>query len=538
MTARRGDIIEPVNPKPLIGIFVLLATVTSIPYGYGFLRAPAGFRYTGLHSINQGDLYSYLALVEQAREGRVLLRNLHTPEAHPAFMIRPLFTLTGWLARLFHVSDLVAFHGMRIASILLFLLCAGWLAREAFEQAWQRITFLAMLVSASGIGWLLLLVFHNNRSADLWMPEIIPFMSMAESPHFVVSTALMIVAAVAYPKLLFSGNRRWLLFTGISLLLLSFVHPFDLATLVPVIVLFTVIFLLLEKNAAGKKTVSSLVLVLLFVSPGAVYYGLASHFVPVFSAWKGQVSTPSPPVLSYLTGLGIPLLFALPAFGIRLCKKALGLWKPPLTSIMALWCIVAFALSYAPIQSSRRVMEGIFVPVCYFAVLFLAFLRERLFLNKGRAFYSLVLILLLFSSVSNIHLLFRDIRALKEGKGFYYLPESFFEAADWLKKNADENSIILSHPALSYFIPALTGKAAFSGHREMTVDAEEKNRSSLSALQDPGLALAIMKQYGIDYLLLPVSKGHGTPYDKKANGLGLVFENRLFRIYRLEKDSS
>jgi hypothetical protein len=524
--------------RSLIVSFLLLALVTSIPYAYGFLRSPSGFRYTGLHSINQGDLYSYLALIEQAREGKLLLKNLHTPEAHPPFMIRPLFTLTGWLALLFHLSDLAAFHGMRIASILVFLLCAGWLARETFEHAWQRSAFLAMLVTSSGIGWLLFLVFHDNRSADLWMPEIIPFMAMAESPHFVVSMALMIVVAVAYRKLLSSGHNKWMLLAGVSLLLLSFIHPFDLATLVPVIILFTATFLFFEKGAPKKKTVLSLLLVLLFPSLGAIYYGLASRFVPVFSAWKSQVSTPSPPIPYYLTGLGIPFLCALPAFGISLFKKADGLWRPPLTCLMAWWCVVAFALSYAPIQSSRRVMEGIFIPVCYFAVLFLAFLKKRLFADKSRFFCCLVVPLLLFSSVSNLHLLFQDIRALRQGTGLYYLPEPFFEAADWLRRNAGEKSIVLSHPTVSYFIPALTGKAAFSGHREMTVDAEEKNRSSLLAMQDPDLGLRIMKRYGIDYLLLPVSQGRESPYEKKANGLRLVFENRSFRIYRLQKNAS
>jgi len=513
-------------------LFLCLAVVTSLPYIYGFLKTPSGYAYTGVHSLNSGDLYSYLAQIEQAREGRLLLKNLHTPEAHPGFLVSPLWTLTGWLAAGFGLSNLLAFHIVRILAILLFLCSAAGLARAAFTQGWQRTAFLLMLSLSSGIGWLVLAAGRAS-SVDLWMPETIPFMAMAESPHFLVAQSMMMIAAAAYVRLMSSGEIKHTVAAGLSLFVLSLIHPFNLAVFLPAMALVTSAAVLSKNRGPAFKMIRDFVVVAVWPLLGLAYLWLMTRLVPVFASWKNQVSTPSPPLLDYLTGLGLPLGLAVPSLAAALFFKVRDSRRGDLTYLMGAWCLLAFVLCYMPIQSPRRVTEGVFIPVCFLAVQTLSRLKDRLFYRHAAAFYGLGFLLLGLSCLSNAHLLARDFQAVQTGRSPYYLPLPVFEAAAWLKNNAGPQSVILADPEISYFLPALTGKAVFAGHREMTIDPQEKFKLSAQALKDPQAGLEIMDEFGVDYLFELRSPGLKDPYEANPEGIERVFENDLVRIYHI-----
>ena len=55
--------------------------------------------WTGQGRINTADFHGYLSLIEEVREGGILAHNLYSPEPHPAFQLRPIYTGLGLLGR-------------------------------------------------------------------------------------------------------------------------------------------------------------------------------------------------------------------------------------------------------------------------------------------------------------------------------------------------------------------------------------------------------------------------------------------------------
>ena len=70
-----------------ISAVVVLASLA--PYLYGAAVAPPGKVFTGVVTISHYDTYTYLAWMEQGREGHWLFRDLYSSEAQPRLPLRP-----------------------------------------------------------------------------------------------------------------------------------------------------------------------------------------------------------------------------------------------------------------------------------------------------------------------------------------------------------------------------------------------------------------------------------------------------------------
>lgn len=81
----------------IISLAALFFANSPIIYGYVFQKPE--LHYLGRKAINTNDTYTYIAFIEQARQGRLLLENLYTSDPQTPTLIRPLFVVLGFIAQ-------------------------------------------------------------------------------------------------------------------------------------------------------------------------------------------------------------------------------------------------------------------------------------------------------------------------------------------------------------------------------------------------------------------------------------------------------
>jgi len=103
----------------IIGAFVLL--LVNFPILYFYLIPKTNLVFLGRRVINSQDTYTYVALIEQAKQGKVFFTNLYTNENQIASLIRPSYFVIGRIAALLNISSILAFHLARIILSIAFL---------------------------------------------------------------------------------------------------------------------------------------------------------------------------------------------------------------------------------------------------------------------------------------------------------------------------------------------------------------------------------------------------------------------------------
>lgn len=88
----------------IVSVCVILLSNT--PYLYAAFHHPTNKIFTGIHNINPGDTYSYVAWIEQAKEGESLFQDLYTTEKQEVLLFHPVFFSLGLLARIFHLTSI------------------------------------------------------------------------------------------------------------------------------------------------------------------------------------------------------------------------------------------------------------------------------------------------------------------------------------------------------------------------------------------------------------------------------------------------
>lgn len=312
---------SPVTPKTflsiswsewhwVIGCTLVLIAVTILPYAYGYLTTPPGLQFMGIHTLNSGDTYTYLAWMQQVREGHLLFINLYTSEPHERIFFQPLFLLMGCLADVLHLTNIAAFHLSRVFLVFVFCLVVyAFIALSLPLVFWRRTCFLLLLTS-SGLGWLLGSVVPS--AVDLWQPEAITFMSLYESPLFAASLLLMIITFCAWLRSI-ESRPGYAIGTGLAMLALSVTHQYDVCTVGATLAVCSAFLWL--RGIPARRLLGRGAVVVGLSSPGVIYSLWAVSTNPVFRAWSQARVDASPGPLGYIVGFGLVFFLALVGIG-------------------------------------------------------------------------------------------------------------------------------------------------------------------------------------------------------------------------------
>src|SRR3989338_1400410 len=169
----------------LVGVFLILAVLSSLPYLYGWLQQTTDLAYLGLHGFAPGDTFVYFSYLWQVRDGHFLFTDLYTTEASVAPILNTFWAVTGWLGNLLRISIPLTFHLARLLMIpaLLYVLWIFLFHYLADDRA--RRWGVGFAVFASGVSGYLLPMFQSGSDLpgyyhlplDLWVAEANVFTS-------------------------------------------------------------------------------------------------------------------------------------------------------------------------------------------------------------------------------------------------------------------------------------------------------------------------------------------------------------------------
>jgi hypothetical protein len=483
------------GPPSIVAAPLAFMLLTLAPYLYGRIATPPGQRFLWTHSLNSGDLYTYLAQINRVRQGELLARNSFTIDEPNRGLLRPTYLLLGGAAWLTGLPAIAVFHAGRILLGTLFFLALRRLAALLLEDPRERRTALVLAATSSGLGWLLRGALPSNLCPDTWQPELNVFMSLYESPHFTASLVLIVASLTLLIRAgLLAREAAGLrpaathaLGAGALAALLILDHPFDAATMAMV----GVLVLVWAWRILGLPARAVLLIGLAFTAsaaPAPLWLLARVRSDPVAAQWLQQNVLPSPPLAGYLVGFGLlwPLAAwgwlrrndATTASGPKARRKEPGALAetPPAASalwLLGVWALFGFALVSLPVAYQRRLAEGWHIPVLLLAARGLGDLQRR-FPPVAVAPFGLGTAILALGTAA---LVVQDLRLYDSGGPRAYVSSGVVEAVERLSERVSHADAVLAGPRFSYLLTGLSGCHVVAGHRIQAVVLPETART-------------------------------------------------------------
>lgn len=480
-----------------IAIFVLV--LSNLSFFIPFFSPKSGLVFLGRRFLNSQDTYTYVSFIEQSKQGRWLFENLYTSEPQKAQISRPSYFVIGKLAKIFNLSSILAYHLSRILFAIAFLIVLYRFIYLFFNQSSQRLLAFLLTTTSSGFGSFLGKWIPN--SVDIWIPEGITFLTLAESPHFILSQLFMVLGFSFFLKATNSSFSKYFLFSAISFLILSLEHPFNMGVVFLTLVLLT--FWL-------KKFWLSTFLVIAISSLGIVYQLYQLYLNPVMRSWAFQNNLAAPDPLSVVSGYGLILILAIIGTE-KLMSKLTGK-----EVLLLFWIASTFVLLYTPVNFQRRLIEGVHIPMSILAA-FGLFSGISFFINKYMqgfhdwfnriAFKIFVFSILMLLSITSFYMVYKDSDIISKdsvNNYYYYLLNDEVTALDWLKNNTDFSDVILANWFYGNLLPGITGRKVYAGHKIQTAFFDNKisNINNFLLSEDLTEVKRFLEENNISYIFL------------------------------------
>ncbi len=313
------------------------------------VRRPNGSVFTGYSYESVGDIFFYLNLIEQAKEGNMLFRIMMTPEPHDPALFNPLFLTIGTFARVLHLAPLTTWHAARVVLIGLFLIML-WRVIAALESDNGRARWVLVFVLAAGGVYL-----RTHETSTL--------LALSFSPLSVFTLTATLLLWLLWWRALRYGWQLWSVLLVLLLGLLQGVtHPYVLLLwlLVPAVQMFA------EVLARRRSVASSLTLIApmaLGVGAGLAAAGIMVAASPTLRAWARGSSIRPWYWSSFLPAFG--LLLPVAAWWVVRARRALV--RSDAWMFVLLWFAVAFVFSRSPYPYAGRLMLYLPLPLALLA---------------------------------------------------------------------------------------------------------------------------------------------------------------------------
>lgn len=409
----------------IFSAFVILAVNSPLIYFYLFPKN--GMEFLGRGHINSQDVYTYVSFIEQAKRGAAVFQNLYTTEPQKPSLIRPSYFIIGQAAKITGVSSIAAYHVARIILSIIFCFALYRFLKHFFDKENELTTTFAMVLTASGLGFAVANFLPD--SIDLWIPEAVTFLSLFEAPHFILSQILLLSGYIFFLEYLKNKSAQDLILLGLMFFALSFEHPFNLVTVVPTLSL-TYFF--------SRKKLDPALLLAGVAAIGLVIQVILTITNPTLLSWQAQNNLPPPAPSAFLIGYGLITLLAL--VGIEE-KMREGLY--PQIKLLLTWIAVTFVLAFSPINFSRRLLEGVHVPIAILASIGLSATLIKFGKDSRKAVAFIIICVLSLSSVYAIFKNFEVINQDVKDNYYYHITKEEAKAIEWLGENSAPNDIIL-----------------------------------------------------------------------------------------------
>ena len=484
----------------VVGCAAVAVLLASFPYIWGAFLTPKGYSFLGLtHNIDDGAVY--LSWMRQAADGSFFIRNLFTSAAQAGRAFNVLFLFMGGFARLTHLPLICVYHLFRVL-LGMGVILAAWQFSKLFLLSSQERKLLVLLVAfSSGLGWIFGAAKSLVGPVDLWQPEAITFLSIYLNPLFCAGLILMLASMYFLVLAEHTGNYRYSVCAGTSLLLLGNIHTYDVITIGCVWAVYVIVWGVVERRLPTRLiALSSIAAVIALPSAGYQFYIYKSD--PVYFA---RVNSPAPSsaLWAYLAGYGLILLGAISGAVLSICRRFEFNLQPDVRVpqlLLLVWSVVAFTLPYLPVGQQRKLIMGTHIPLCILCAYGLTALLSRV---QPKARVGVLAVLVIVSARSNVQFLADDMRMLIRGETApryaAYISKSELAAMRYLRSNAGRGDTLFAPPSFALFVPAFTGREVYYGHWSETPDYEDKIQEWVRITgkgADPQVNLDLLKKTG------------------------------------------
>jgi hypothetical protein len=446
--------------------FVIVAT--SAPYVFNWLTTPVGYHYTWILPPYPEDSFGYMAWTQQAAHGAWLFKIKYTALPHNAFLFHPFFLLCGWISALLSSDIGIVFWAAKAVGVGVFLATFYRYIDFLGLNRFQATTASILVGISSGIGGVLAFagwVKPSSPPADLWMPEMTTFLALLWNPLFPFSLTLMLLSIYWLDRGTRDERTRDLWLSGLATGVMTLIHPYAL----PLLFALTASVTIVRKR---RKAIAYLFRYFAAALPFAIYVALVSRLNPLVAKHSVLGVMKSPPLITYVVGFGLPLLFCIG--GLIVARRAL---LPKYWHII-LWFLLSLALAYAPFWFQRKLIFAAHIPLCIFAaVAFDGMLGKWVSSHRRWILIGTGAVLLPLVAATPLYLLVIHRAEVKENaEGAYYLSNDMVEALEVLKRQSKLSDVVFATPATSRLIPAFSGNTTVWGHWAMSVDRKERTR--------------------------------------------------------------
>ncbi len=520
-------------PGWVLVLSAVVALSTALPHAWQALTCPPDEAFTGFVEA-QNDQNLYMVWLQQAREGRVLMDNLATPEQAPPIFVGPHWVALGMLARIIPIPLIVLSRLVAVALAFAYLLILWRVVSELFAR--QDARLFAFVIGTLGSGFGAICDAINAAagrvvifSADL-MPELWAYHSFL-LPHFTLALCFMALLTLTLLRAWRAPSLRLSMAATGWAFLLTAVHPYDLAVWGPLLMLHLAIGL---ATRAPWRTLA----VNLWALGGAfvptAFYALLARSHPMLAVWAEQNVLRSPAPLVYLLGTGAVLPLAI--FGFRslhseddapdqrrLQRLFLGLW-------LAVTALVAYAYPLVPFE--RRAVEGVHIPLALLAAAAMAarvvpWLQQRLAVSASAQRVARILLLLAILP-TNLALLVNGARTEQAR-----LPLAMVRGFEWIAANTPPDARIFTSMQVGQYLARYSMRHVFAGQLQTTVKPDAR-RALAAEFFAEGTAEArrreILRESGCGWVAAAREQARaleGLPWLEVAHDAG---ELRVFRF--------
>jgi len=538
----------------LIFISLLVIIVTEIPFVYGYFMTDKSHYYTGLNTIASIDGPVYLSYIEQVKAGHLLFRDLFNSNDDFKFF-NPFWLLVGLVAKIFHLSGMLALQLFRIILIPLFLWSLFKIIDLLFSGSqWQKKACFLFSIVLSGAGiFIFPLVLGTNLKPsladvpiDLWAYEANNFMVLRYYPHVILGTSLIFLIFYYFYKATEKHSYRQAIYAGLLGLALFSFHPFQVPIIYAIPFVY-LIFLFISEKKINWQSLKIYGLLFLISLPSVVYY-IVQLFINNNMYLKAVRNTgwmPTPVIFIFSFGLGLIL-------ALYYIYHIFRTGRPTRAQYFLLaWMVTSIFLAYCPFLNwQRRMLGGFIVPVSILAFSAALLIYQHLKALPKPARIFLVIIFFFTITLSDLFVFSQDLKfitgaatdSIKFDDLLYvdnlvYVDNNIKEAADWYKKTAFDSDLILASDERGNIIPGLTAQKVYSGHPIETVGYEAKTlllKAFFATDTDDDLKQDFLKTNKITYIFysdFEHNLGDFAPAEK--NYLQEVFANKLVTIYKV-----
>ncbi|MFZ0547633.1 MAG: hypothetical protein WAM60_19455 [Candidatus Promineifilaceae bacterium] len=555
----------------------LTALLLILPYLLGHTTARPETTYTGL-LVNLED-GTYLSAIEQGRMGAWLYTSHFTLEAHEPVFLEGFYLFLGQIAHLVGLSTVAMWHlSLFVTDLILFLTIFGFIS-IFLPSTRQRFTAYFLALFGAGFDWWHFPVWLERAAAhevvpiDLRFPEAHIFYSALTFPHFITGiTFILLVLGLVLSMLLLppDSKKRWWLAVGAGAanLLLGVVYPFLIFLPTAVLGIFY-LWLLWGRFRNGRSLkqpihwharlnwpeIGMMAVVFLIPLPLFLYYAVVFLNSDFLKTWSQQAYTPSPNPLHYLLTYG-PYLFLGILYPLKMRRAANrsdgNVTVRMKTIFLWIWVGAAAFLLYLPLNSQRRYVEGLHIPLVvlatigFFSVLWPWLLKTRLLaglLKRPRYSADGIQQLVIFALIgtvglTNIYLYSSTLFKLGVEQPYpLFRPTSEMEAMAWLRTSVEPGDVVLAAYETGSFLPYKTGATVIVGNQYETADFYSKRQEAAEFFQQETTdqwRQNLLAQNNIRYVFVgPQERRLGGDSITTADYLEPVYQSGEVIIYRV-----